>query len=86
MAIAALVCGIANFACYISWIPALILGYMARREIDQSGGTQTGREMAIAGIVLGYIGLGLTVLGLLFFAVALAGLITVGSVGSGAPA
>jgi MFS family permease len=34
---------------------ALILGYIARRQIDRSGGRQTGRRMAVAAIVLGWV-------------------------------
>ena len=71
LAIASLVCGILVFFCFISWIPALILGYMARNQINASGGSQSGRELATIGIVLGYIGLALTVLGILFFVLAL---------------
>jgi uncharacterized protein DUF4190 len=37
-------------------ILALIFGYMAKSQIDQSRGAQTGRGMAVAGIVLGWIG------------------------------
>ena len=37
-------------------ILALVFGYKARKEIDQSGGAQQGRGMATAGIVLGWIG------------------------------
>jgi hypothetical protein len=38
-------------------ILALVFGHKAQREIDASGGTETGRGMATAGIVLGWIGL-----------------------------
>jgi hypothetical protein len=41
---------------------ALVFGYKSRREIDESGGRQTGRGMATAGIVLGWVGVGFTVL------------------------
>jgi hypothetical protein len=37
-------------------ILALIFGYVSKRRIDESGGRQTGRGMAIAGIVLGWVG------------------------------
>jgi hypothetical protein len=40
---------------------ALVFGYKARREIDASGGLQQGRGMATAGIVLGWVWIGLTV-------------------------
>jgi Domain of unknown function (DUF4190) len=38
-------------------IVALFLGYPAIREIDQSGGRESGREIAVAAVVLGWIGL-----------------------------
>jgi len=41
-------------------IPALILGYKAKREITAS--RSRGYDMAIAGIVLGWIGLAFVVL------------------------
>lgn len=56
MAIASMVLGIV-WIYGIGAILALIFGYKARREIDASGGTQTGRGMATAGIVLGWIGI-----------------------------
>jgi hypothetical protein len=55
-----LVLGIAQiFVCIVGGILALVFGYIARRQIDESGGTQGGRGMAIAGIILGWIGIGL---------------------------
>jgi hypothetical protein len=54
-AIASLVLGIlGGFACF-GWILALVFGYMARSQIDASGGMQRGRGMAIAGIILGWV-------------------------------
>lgn len=44
---------------WIFWIGsvlALVFGYIAKRQIDRSGGAQGGRGLAIAGIVLGWIG------------------------------
>ena len=59
-AVASLVLGIAQiFLCFIATILALTFGYIAKNQIDRSGGAQGGRGMAIAGIVLGYIGIGL---------------------------
>jgi hypothetical protein len=46
----------------IGSILAMIFGFMARNEVDASGGAQTGRGMATAGIVLGFIGIGIMVL------------------------
>jgi hypothetical protein len=59
MAVASMVLGIV----WIYWIGsvlALIFGYIARKQIKQSG--QKGDGMAIAGIVLGWVGLGTLVL------------------------
>ncbi|PKQ28718.1 MAG: hypothetical protein CVT63_01325 [Candidatus Anoxymicrobium japonicum] len=64
MAVASLVLGIAGFFCcpLISGILAVIFGYMARRNIKESGGALGGDSMATAGIILGYVQLGLTLL------------------------
>ena len=34
-------------------IAAVVLGFMARRDIEQSGGTQSGSGMGLAGIITG---------------------------------
>jgi hypothetical protein len=62
-ATAALVLGILGlvFCPFVCSIAALVLGYQARNEIDSSGGRQGGRSNATAGIVLGWIGLGLVI-------------------------
>lgn len=55
-AIASLVLGII-WIYWIGSILALIFGYVAKRQIESSGEGQSGRGMAIAGIVLGWVGL-----------------------------
>jgi hypothetical protein len=55
LAIASMVLGIL-WIYWIGSILALVFGYFAKGQIDRSGGRQTGRGMAIAGIVLGWIG------------------------------
>jgi len=65
LAIASLVCGIVG--CFtITAIVAVVLGFVARNQIEKSGGTQQGSGMALAGIILGFvwIGLGFIELGL----------------------
>ena len=69
-AIASLVIGIAVFG--IGSPLALIFGYKARNEIDRSGGWQTGRGLAIAGIVLGWVGLAFMILFVAFVVLAFA--------------
>jgi len=52
------VCGIVG--CFtITAIAAIVLGFVARNQIEQSGGTQQGSGMALAGIILGFIWVGL---------------------------
>jgi hypothetical protein len=60
-AVAALVTGILGFIGCFAWILALVFGYIGKHQIDQSHGTQKGRGMAVAGIVLGYVWGGLSV-------------------------
>ncbi len=68
MAIAALICGVCQiFFWFLTGIPAIVLGHMARRQIRQTG--EAGDGMALAGMILGYIGLVLTVLFGIFIAV-----------------
>jgi len=42
----------------IGSILALVFGYMARKQIDESHGREGGRRMAVAGIALGWVGVG----------------------------
>lgn len=52
LAIAALVCGIGQFAFPLAFIAAIILGHKARRQIRRTG--EDGYGLATAGLVLGY--------------------------------
>ncbi|MGH9486081.1 MAG: DUF4190 domain-containing protein [Terriglobales bacterium] len=55
-AIASLVLGIL----WLGWsgsILAIVFGHIAHNQISNAGGRQSGRGMATAGLVLGYIGL-----------------------------
>jgi hypothetical protein len=56
----------------IGSILAVIFGRKAIREIDASGGTQTGRGIAKAGIIIGWIGIAFMVLAIVFVVIALA--------------
>ncbi len=67
MAIAALVCGIVAIPMYcgiglILGILGLVFGIISMRKIDRSGGTLTGRGMALAGAICGGVGLAINVL------------------------
>ncbi len=71
MAILCLVAGILGLTIFpvLGSIVALITGPMAKREIRESGGTLGGESLAQVGIILGWIGVALTVLGVCFFGV-----------------
>jgi hypothetical protein len=58
-AVWSLVLGISGFVFVLAAIPALILGYKAKREIRSSG--QHGYDLATAGIVLGWAEVALAV-------------------------
>lgn len=55
------ICCYAGFG-FLTGIPAIILGHMATREINNSGGTQGGKTLALVGLILGYVATGLTLL------------------------
>lgn len=61
LAVASLACGLGQiFFWFLAAIPAVVLGHVARRQIRQTG--EDGQGMATAGLVLGWIGIALTVL------------------------
>jgi hypothetical protein len=60
MAVASMVLGILGMmgmVWIISPILALVFGYIAKGQVDRSGGAQEGRGFAVAGIVLGWVGI-----------------------------
>jgi hypothetical protein len=64
-AIVSLVFGIAQFVLcpFIGAIVAIVTGHVAQGQIKRSNGTESGSGMARAGTILGYVGLVLTILG-----------------------
>lgn len=71
LAVGSLICGIGQiFVWTPASIAAVIMGHIARRQIKQSG--ETGDGMAVAGLVLGWIGIALTVLFVLILVLAVA--------------
>jgi len=66
LAIVSLIAGIVGLFVLpmIGSIVAVVTGHMAKREIRDSGGQVSGDGLATAGLILGYIGVGLTVLGI----------------------
>ena len=69
MAEASLVLGIVGLTLFplVASIVGLVLGYAAKGQIDRSSGQQTGRGLAVAGIVLGWIGIAFAVVVMVLF-------------------
>lgn len=63
-----------GFILLVASLVAVITGYMGRQEIRLSGGTQGGEGMAMAGLVMGFIGLGVVMLGCVLLIFSIAGL------------
>jgi hypothetical protein len=66
IAIWSLVLAILSFTCgwLFTAIPAVICGHIAWSKIRKSGGTLGGKNIAIAGLILGYIGLAIGIMGI----------------------
>lgn len=71
LAIVSLVSGIVGltFIPFVGSIVAVITGHMARKEIRSTG--DAGDGLAKGGLITGYIGLGLSVLGIIIFIIAM---------------
>jgi hypothetical protein len=63
LAIASLVLGV-SWVYWIGSLLALLFGYGAKRQIDREAGKLTGRGIAIAGIVFGWVWIGILVVGI----------------------
>lgn len=81
LAIGALVASILGFFCGIGFVVGLILGYNARNQIRASGGQQGGEGIATAAIVVGWIGVGLSILGIIVAIFLFAGIAAAPSMG-----
>ena len=68
-AVTALVLGLTAFCTMVTGILAVIFGNIALGKIAMSEGRDKGRGMAIAGIVLGWVGIGMLLLGIVALAV-----------------
>lgn len=64
LAIASLICSIAGFVGFpvLGWIAGVVLGHVALGQIASQPYRYTGRGLALAGLITGYIGLGLVAL------------------------
>jgi Domain of unknown function (DUF4190)/DUF1707 SHOCT-like domain len=78
LAVASLACGVGQvFFWFLAAIPAVVLGHMARRQIRQTG--EDGAGLALAGLILGWIGIAATVA----FVIGIAALVSVASTSPG---
>jgi Domain of unknown function (DUF4190)/Domain of unknown function (DUF1707) len=60
LAIASLICGVAQMMFWpLATIPAVVLGHVARHQIRRNG--EQGAGLALAGLILGWIGIGFAV-------------------------
>lgn len=62
IATSALVLGILSVTCLgcFAGVPAIVCGHMAQSRISQSSGTLGGAGISLAGLIMGYVSLGLT--------------------------
>lgn len=81
-AVVSLVFGIIGFILLplIAGIVAVIVGYSAKSDIRKGAGALKGEDMATAGIILGWVNLGLTVIGICIGVVIVLGVM--GAIGS----
>jgi hypothetical protein len=80
LAITSLTCGIAQIMFGpLATIPAVVCGHMARSQIRRTG--EQGAGMALAGLILGWIGVGFTVLVLIIAVLAVVAVSSGGAAG-----
>lgn len=63
LAVTSMILGIL-WLCWVGSLLAVIFGHVGLSQIKKSNGTQTGRGFAIAGLILGYIGVAMLLLAL----------------------
>jgi hypothetical protein len=54
---------------YLGWLPAVVTGHMAIKQLSEEGSTERGRGMALTGLISGYSALGLTLISCLLLAI-----------------
>lgn len=62
LAIASLILSILGICCGIGAIAGIVLGFVARSQINNSGGTQKGEGLAMAGIIIGFVMIALNII------------------------
>jgi type IV pilus assembly protein PilA len=74
LAVGSLICGILFFILPTA-IAAIVMGHVSRAAIRRSGGRKTGEGMALAGLILGYIGVAIIPIVLIIAAIAIPSLL-----------
>jgi uncharacterized membrane protein len=70
LAIASLACGAGQLIAWpLSTVPAVVLGHVARKQIRRTG--EDGAGLALAGLVLGWVGVGVIVAAVVFITLAI---------------
>lgn len=71
MAITSLVLGILSYVClgFLAAIPAIICGHSALAQIRRGEVSDSNRGLALAGLILGYVNLIITVLAIIAYAI-----------------
>lgn len=71
LAVASLVCSFFFWVYGVPAVLAVVFGFVARAQIRRANGTQTGGGLALAGIIVGFVGLAVTVAVVIAVAVSL---------------
>jgi hypothetical protein len=66
LAIASLVCSCVGIFCGIAAIVGIVLGFVARSSIRKSNGAEKGDGLALAGIIVGFVVIALSILWIVF--------------------
>ena len=74
LAMWAMISGILSLVCCgcIAGLPAIVMGHMSLGKIAKSGGVLGGKGMAMAGLILGYLSLVLTIIFSILYGAAIA--------------
>jgi hypothetical protein len=76
LAVASMIMGIASFlTCGLTAIPAVIMGHIALHDIKKEPARFTGREIALAGVISGYLGI---IFAILLVIAVLIGIVVIG--------
>ncbi len=62
LAVASLVCACGGFLFFVPAVLGIIFGFIARSQIRQSNGAQSGDGLAVAGIIVGFAWIALFVI------------------------